>query len=183
MPSSSPRSWSSVGGRPTGSASGGCSLSVSASSHSDRRCAGWHRRSLSSSSDGSSRGPGPLPCCRLRSGCSSRPSGRSADRRWWPSGAGSAPWRWRPAPHWAPRSITAGGWRWAFFVNLPVGVIAYVTGRRVLVAHRADTGRPRPDYLGAVLMSTSLAALVLGISEGPTWGWTSPRVVLPSSGR
>jgi EmrB/QacA subfamily drug resistance transporter len=74
--------------------------------------------------------------------------------------------------------ITAGGWRWAFFVNLPVGVIAYVTGRRVLVAHRADTGRPRPDYLGAVLVSTSLAALVLGISEGPTWGWTSPRVVL-----
>ena len=74
--------------------------------------------------------------------------------------------------------ITAGGWRWAFFVNLPVGAIAYVTGRRVLVAHRADTARPRPDYLGAVMVSTSLAALVLGISEGPSWGWTSARVLL-----
>jgi EmrB/QacA subfamily drug resistance transporter len=74
--------------------------------------------------------------------------------------------------------ITAGGWRWAFFVNLPVGAIAYLTGRRVLVAHRADTDRPRPDYLGAVLVSTSLAALVLGISEGPSWGWTSARVLL-----
>jgi EmrB/QacA subfamily drug resistance transporter len=74
--------------------------------------------------------------------------------------------------------ITVGGWRWAFFVNLPVGAIAYVTGRRVLMAHRADTTHPRPDYLGVVLVSVSVAALVLGISEGPSWGWTSARVLL-----
>ncbi len=74
--------------------------------------------------------------------------------------------------------ITAGGWRWAFFVNLPVGVIAYVTGRRVLVAHRSDTTHPRPDYLGVVLVSVSVAALVLGISEGPSWGWTSTRILV-----
>lgn len=74
--------------------------------------------------------------------------------------------------------ITAGGWRWAFFVNLPVGAIAYLTGRSVLVAHRADTNRPHPDYLGVVLVSGSLAALILGISEGPSWGWTSGRLVL-----
>ncbi len=74
--------------------------------------------------------------------------------------------------------ITVGGWRWAFFVNLPVGAIAYLTGRRVLVAHRADTTRPRPDYLGVVLVSGSLAALILGISEGPTWGWSSARFVV-----
>jgi EmrB/QacA subfamily drug resistance transporter len=74
--------------------------------------------------------------------------------------------------------ITAGGWRWAFFVNLPVAAIAYLTGRRVLVAHRADSTRPRPDYLGVVLVSGSLAALILGISEGPSWGWTSGRLVL-----
>lgn len=73
--------------------------------------------------------------------------------------------------------ITAGGWRWAFMVNLPVGVIAFVTGRRVLVAHRADTTHPRPDYLGVLMVSVSLSALVLGISEGPTWQWTSARVL------
>jgi EmrB/QacA subfamily drug resistance transporter len=74
--------------------------------------------------------------------------------------------------------ITAGGWRWAFFINLPVGAIALVTGRRVLIAHRVDTNRPRPDYLGVLLVSTSLAGLVLGISEGPSWGWASTRVLV-----
>lgn len=73
--------------------------------------------------------------------------------------------------------ITAGGWRWAFFVNVPVAAVAYGTGRRVLVAHRADASHPRPDYLGALLVSVSLAAFVLGISEGPSWGWTSARVL------
>jgi EmrB/QacA subfamily drug resistance transporter len=73
--------------------------------------------------------------------------------------------------------ITAGGWRWAFFVNLPVAAIALAVGRRVLVAHRADVGRPRPDYLGVLLVSTALAALALGISEGPSWRWTSTRVL------
>lgn len=74
--------------------------------------------------------------------------------------------------------ITVGGWRWAFFVNLPVGAMAYLTGRGVLVAHRADSARPRPDYLGVVLVSVSLGALVLGVSEGPSWGWTSARILV-----
>ncbi|HZU78607.1 MAG TPA: DHA2 family efflux MFS transporter permease subunit, partial [Acidimicrobiales bacterium] len=73
--------------------------------------------------------------------------------------------------------ITAGGWRWAFFVNLPVGVLAYGVGRRVLPAHRADAAHPRPDYVGVILVSVALAAIVLGISEGPSWGWTSVRIV------
>ena len=73
--------------------------------------------------------------------------------------------------------ITTAGWRWAFFINVPVAVVAFVAGRRVLVVHRAEAAQPRPDYLGAVLVSVSLAALVLGISEGPAWGWTSPRTV------
>ena len=73
--------------------------------------------------------------------------------------------------------ITAGGWRWAFFVNVPVAAVAFALGRSVLRARRADSSRPSPDYLGAVLVSVSLVALVLGISEGPTWGWSSARVI------
>jgi EmrB/QacA subfamily drug resistance transporter len=80
--------------------------------------------------------------------------------------------------------ITAFGWRSAFFVNLPVGLVAWVAGRQVLEESvPSRSGEPRspeshPDYPGVVLLAASLAALVLAISEGPTWGWTSTRVLL-----
>lgn len=73
--------------------------------------------------------------------------------------------------------ISAGGWRWAFYVNVPVGAAAWLLGRRYLLeSERVDKGE-RPDYAGVLLVSTALAALVLGISEGPGWGWTSGRVI------
>jgi EmrB/QacA subfamily drug resistance transporter len=78
--------------------------------------------------------------------------------------------------------ITVGGWRWAFFVNLPVGLVAWLAGRRVLAGSKpADTGPP-PDYLGVVLLTVALACLVLGVSEGPSWGWSSSRVVASLAG-
>jgi EmrB/QacA subfamily drug resistance transporter len=73
--------------------------------------------------------------------------------------------------------ISAGGWRWAFYVNLPVALIAVVVGRRVLPA---DPGRPAAggqDFAGVALISLALVSLVLAISEGPSWGWSSGRVV------
>ena len=73
--------------------------------------------------------------------------------------------------------ISAGGWRWAFYVNLPVGALAWLLGRRVLQDSKSDEVRARPDYLGVVLVSTALAALVLAISEGPSWGWSGGRVI------
>ncbi len=72
--------------------------------------------------------------------------------------------------------ISAGGWRWAFYVNLPIGALAWLVGRRVLNDCQADEPRARPDYAGVMLVSTALGALVLGISEGPSWGWSSGRV-------
>ncbi|MFI5286282.1 MAG: DHA2 family efflux MFS transporter permease subunit [Candidatus Dormibacteria bacterium] len=73
--------------------------------------------------------------------------------------------------------ITAGGWRWAFFVNVPIGALAWLAGRRVLVRSLPGAAGAAPDYLGALLIALALAALVLGITEGPTWGWSSAPVV------
>jgi EmrB/QacA subfamily drug resistance transporter len=73
--------------------------------------------------------------------------------------------------------ISAGGWRLAFYVNLPVAFVAWVVGRRVLVSDRPTTPGGRPDYLGVLLISGALAGLVLAISEGPDWGWLNWRVV------
>ena len=80
-------------------------------------------------------------------------------------------------PSFGAALIAAGGWRWVFVVNVPVGAVAWLAGRRVLVETRSGATRATPDYLGVVLVSAALAALVLGISEGPTWGWSSVPVV------
>jgi EmrB/QacA subfamily drug resistance transporter len=73
--------------------------------------------------------------------------------------------------------ISAGGWRWAFFVNLPVGVAAAALGRRVLAGDVRRTSSASPDYLGVVLVTATLGGAVLAISEGSDWGWIDPRVL------
>ncbi|HET6549394.1 MAG TPA: DHA2 family efflux MFS transporter permease subunit, partial [Solirubrobacter sp.] len=56
-------------------------------------------------------------------------------------------------------------WRWIFFVNLPVGLVALALAARVLP--RVDVSRARPplDLQGLLLLSPGLAALVYGLSE------------------
>jgi len=73
--------------------------------------------------------------------------------------------------------VTGAGWRWVFFVNLPIGATAWLAGRRVLTAPAPRPSRQTPDYLGVVLAGGSIAALVLAISQGPGWGWSSARIV------
>ncbi len=73
--------------------------------------------------------------------------------------------------------VTGAGWRWVFFVNLPIGAVGYLVGRRVLTETESVSSGERPDYAGVVLVSTTLAALVLGTTEGPSWGWSSVRVL------
>jgi EmrB/QacA subfamily drug resistance transporter len=71
--------------------------------------------------------------------------------------------------------IDWGGWRWAFLVNLPVALVAWVAGRRVL--QESAVGGPRPDLVGVATISLAVAALALGITQGDSWGWTSPAIV------
>jgi len=73
--------------------------------------------------------------------------------------------------------VSGAGWRWVFFVNLPVALLAWLAGRRILRESASGTAGARSDYLGAVLTVVPLAALVLAISEGPAWGWSSLRVL------
>jgi len=73
--------------------------------------------------------------------------------------------------------VQLGGWRWAFLVNLPFGLVAVWAARHQLVESRAPGRRVTPDLVGAVLLVVSLALLNLGIIKGGDWGWTSPQVL------
>src|SRR5436190_21956100 len=68
--------------------------------------------------------------------------------------------------------VDATSWRWVFFVNLAIGLPALIPARRLLRESR-EPQTPFPDMLGAILLAGGVAALALGIGQGPRWGWSS----------
>ncbi|HEX7148689.1 MAG TPA: MFS transporter, partial [Actinomycetota bacterium] len=73
--------------------------------------------------------------------------------------------------------LTGGlGWRWVFYVNLPVGVAAFVVAGRVVTESR-DPAASRLDLPGLLLGSLGLASVTLGLIEGNQRGWGSPAIV------
>jgi EmrB/QacA subfamily drug resistance transporter len=78
--------------------------------------------------------------------------------------------------------IQSAGWRWAFLVNVPVGLLAWLLGRRVLEESRDPTATRWPDPLGIVLLTAGMGLLALGIVQGSGWGWTDPRIILTFAG-
>jgi EmrB/QacA subfamily drug resistance transporter len=67
-------------------------------------------------------------------------------------------------------------WRWVFFVNLPVGVLAFAYGL-VFLTNDETAGAGRFDLPGFLLSGTGLAAVMFGLSERPGQGWGSPVIV------
>jgi EmrB/QacA subfamily drug resistance transporter len=67
-------------------------------------------------------------------------------------------------------------WRWAFLINVPVGLVAVVIAVRALPA-AVRKSAARIDYLGALLLAGAATALVLITSFGQRWGWTSPGIL------
>ncbi|AUY51969.1 MFS transporter [Streptomyces sp. CB01881] len=68
-------------------------------------------------------------------------------------------------------------WRWVFYINLPIGVVALVVIAAVL--HGTEVKRRhRIDYLGTVLIASVATCLVLMTSlGGTTWEWSSWQIV------
>jgi EmrB/QacA subfamily drug resistance transporter len=69
--------------------------------------------------------------------------------------------------------VTNTSWEWIFYVNLPIAVVSLILAARLLNADqgRADVGRL--DWLGVVLLSPGLAAVVFGLAETETSGGLS----------
>jgi EmrB/QacA subfamily drug resistance transporter len=68
--------------------------------------------------------------------------------------------------------VDSVGWRWVFFVNVPIGVVAFVLTTLYVPRSRAAHAR-RLDPVGQVLVILALASLTYAIIEAPRAGWTS----------
>ncbi len=84
--------------------------------------------------------------------------------------------------------LVKADWRLVFLVNVPFGLAALLAGVRVL-SERREVGAGRPDVAGAATLIVAIGTLVVAITKGQEWGWTSagvlalfaaPAVLLPA---
>ncbi len=68
-------------------------------------------------------------------------------------------------------------WQWAFWINLPVGLLLLFGALRYVPDVRLNLGDPLPDLVGALLLVLAVGGLVLGLVQGTEWGWTSTGVL------
>ena len=77
---------------------------------------------------------------------------------------------------WLTQTIS---WRAVFYINVPVGLLAFILSLVFLPADKPEAAHAeRFDWPGALLFSAGLGALLLGLNQGDAWGWMSPAVLV-----
>jgi EmrB/QacA subfamily drug resistance transporter len=70
------------------------------------------------------------------------------------------------------------GWRWAFWMNVPLGILAITSAMLFLHLPKTTVARPRLDVAGMMLLAVASTGLVLGTTwGGTTYAWGSPLIV------
>jgi len=76
--------------------------------------------------------------------------------------------------------LTSGpGWRWVFFINVPVGLVLLAGIRAVVPLRRPDRAAGRIDVLGAVTVTAATGSLIYGMINAGDEGWADPGTLLP----
>ena len=72
--------------------------------------------------------------------------------------------------------VTEVSWRWVFYVNLPIGIAAFLFGLYFLhEQHEHPAGAF--DTMGFLLSASGLGLAMYGVSEGPFRGWAEPLIL------
>jgi EmrB/QacA subfamily drug resistance transporter len=67
-------------------------------------------------------------------------------------------------------------WHWVFFVNLPIGLLAFVLGRALIRGDQGQGLEHGVDWLGSLLITTSLMSGIYAIVQATGHGWGSADV-------
>jgi MFS family permease len=70
-------------------------------------------------------------------------------------------------------------WRWAFFLNLPVGILAVIGTLVYIRESRDEDSKLGFDLPGFILITLGLGGVVFGLIEGRTYGWWAPNANHP----
>jgi EmrB/QacA subfamily drug resistance transporter len=69
--------------------------------------------------------------------------------------------------------LVQADWRWVFWINVPVGLVAVWLAARVVPESKDPNVSGRPDILGAVLLAAAVGLVALALVNAPGWGWGS----------
>lgn len=69
------------------------------------------------------------------------------------------------------------GWRAIFYVNVPVGLIGTTMAAVILPKDKISGRKTVFDWWGTLLMTPFLVLVMLGLTEGNSWGWSSPAII------
>ena len=69
------------------------------------------------------------------------------------------------------------GWEWIFFVNVPVGALAFLAAPRFVRESKSERETSQ-DLTGALAVTSGLAVLVYAVSEAPKYGWESTHTIV-----
>lgn len=68
---------------------------------------------------------------------------------------------------------SAFGWRYIFYINVPLGLLATALVFRLIEDDRPDSTVESFDFAGASLFTAGLVALLVALNQGHVWGWLS----------
>jgi MFS family permease len=75
--------------------------------------------------------------------------------------------------------LTTAGWRWTFFLPVPIALAILLVAPRVIPADKAyDGSRRHYDLAGAAAVTATMLLLVYSVTQAPQHGWTSTRTLL-----